>query len=197
MIGYIEGTVLQCDENKALIKTTYGVGYEVYYRGMAKTGSLLNLFTAHVIREQSQELFGFKTLIEKDMFNMLLSVNGVGPKSAFSLVTTVGVDGVKKAIVFEEKKVLTQAPGIGPKAAAQIILNLKDKVAGMGAIDLVGAKNHMDPTVGRTLDEVVQACSELGFNASDVVPMVRDWIQSEPESTPESLIKKVLQEMAR
>lgn len=197
MIGYIEGSVLHFDENKVLIKTPYGVGYEVYFRGATKVGSPINLFAAHVIREQSQELFGFKTLIEKDMFHMLLGVNGVGPKSAFSLVTTVGVDGLKKAIVFEEKKVLTQAPGIGPKAAAQIILSLKDKVAGMGAIDLAGAKSHVDPTAGRTLDEVIQACSELGFNSAEVMPMVRDWLQSEPSLGPEALIKKVLQEMAR
>lgn len=197
MISYLEGIILHIEESKIILKTTYGIGYEVYYKGSAREGMPLEVYTAHVIREQSQELFGFKTLREREIFYLLLSVTGVGPKSAFSLVTTIGIDGIKKAIVLEEKKVLTSAPGIGPKAAAQIILNLKDKIAGMGNINLAGTLSPELSAHSRTLDEVVMACSELGFKDSEVIPLVRKWISSEPEVKPEALIKRILQEMVR
>lgn len=197
MIGYIEGNVLHIDEKKILLKTALGLGYEVYYSGYCLVGDFLNLYTSQIIREQSQDIFGFKSLGEKELFNLLLGVTGVGPKSAYSLVMNVGVESVKKAIVLEEKKVLTTAPGIGPKAAAQIILNLQEKISKAGEINLKAAASFTSPVQGKVLDEVILACQELGFRESEVLAKVSSWLKDDPEASSEVLIKKVLQEVAR
>lgn len=196
MISLLEGSVLHQADGKIIIKTQMGIGYEVYYKGYSQVGENLEIFTAHIIREQSQELFGFKNLIEREMFYLLIGVNGVGPKSAFSLVASVGVEDLKRAIVFEEKKVLTSAPGIGPKAAAQLILSLKDKV---DAIKVKGSykEESFNPEFKNTLDEVLMACNELGFRESDIIPIVKNELKNNSEATPEFLIKQVLREVRR
>lgn len=195
MIGYIEGEVLEVQENSILLKTQMGIGYLVNYKGFAKLGESMALYTAYIVREQSQDLFGFKSSSEKEVFSLLLGVNGVGPKSAFSLICSLGAEGVKKAILFEDKKSLTKAPGIGPKAAAQILLNLKDKIPDM-------AKEEPSPqssAIGSfsNVQEALMACLELGFNQEHILPRISKWASENPEVKAEDLIKKVLQDRGR
>ena len=126
MIGYLNGEILFKTNQKIIIGTKSGVGYEVNIQVHAMVGEIISLYISQIIRENSQELFGFTTANEKEIFELLLTVSGVGPKSAYSLVTNVGSTALADAILFEDKKILQSAPGIGPKAASQIILDLKN-----------------------------------------------------------------------
>lgn len=128
MIGHIQGEVLFSDGSEVIVLTTSGIGYQVYCDQVLAEGSFSSLFISHVIKEASEDLYGFKTLRSKKMFELLTSVKGVGPKSAYNLIAALGVNQIITAVEFEDKKSLTKAPGVGPKAAAQMILDLSGKI---------------------------------------------------------------------
>ncbi|MDC1175713.1 Holliday junction ATP-dependent DNA helicase RuvA, partial [Bacteriovoracaceae bacterium] len=128
MIGHLKGEVLFSDGIETLIQTPMGVGYQVYLNEVLTEGAEASVYISHVIKEASEELYGFKNLREKKLFEILISVKGVGPKSAYILLNALGVEQIVSAIQFDNKKALTAAPGIGPKAAAQILLDLSSKI---------------------------------------------------------------------
>lgn len=128
MIGFISGEVIFSDGHEVIMITPSGVGYQCYYSKVLPEGKSASLFISHIVRENAEDLYAFRNLREKKMFEILLTVKGVGPKSAFSLVGSLGVNEVHDAILYDNKKLLTQAPGIGGKSAAQIILDLQNKV---------------------------------------------------------------------
>ena len=101
MIGYLTGTVVYSDSNKSIVLTAQGVGYEVSTSTQLVPNRDVSLYVSHIIREQSQDLYGFESIEDKKFFEMLLDVNGIGPKSAFSLVSHLGVEQILSAITFE------------------------------------------------------------------------------------------------
>lgn len=129
MIGYISGTVVYSDSVKSIILTAQGVGYEVNTATPMVPNRDVALFISHIIRETTQDLYGFESVDDKKFFEMLIDVNGIGPKSAFSLITHVGVQQIVSAITFDNVDVLKSAPGVGKKSAEQIVLSLKDKIS--------------------------------------------------------------------
>ena len=92
MIGYVSGTVVYSDSQKSVILTNSGVGYEVHTSTPQVPNRDTALFISHIIREQSQDLYGFENVEDKKFFEMLLDVNGIGPKSAYALVSHLGVN---------------------------------------------------------------------------------------------------------
>lgn len=128
MIGHIFGEVLFSDGNEVIILSNSGIGYQIFYNKVLSEGSWVSLYISHVIKEASEELYGFKNLRSKKLFEMLIQVKGVGPKSAFSLLKAIDANQICQSILLEDKKILTQAPGIGTKAAAQLILDLSGKI---------------------------------------------------------------------
>ena len=92
MIGYLCGKVLFSDNTETIILTKDGIGHQVFFAGILPEGSEASLYISHVIKEGSQELFGFKSLKEKKFFEMLIGVKGVGPKSAYSLMASININ---------------------------------------------------------------------------------------------------------
>lgn len=218
MIGHLQGEVLFSDGVESVILTNSGIGYQVYIHQVLPEGSLASIFISHVIREASEELYGFKTIREKKMFEMLTSVKGVGPKSAFSLASNIGVDQIINAITLDDKKTLTKAPGIGAKAAAQMILDLQNKVAkikmysnkslGMSELNSTPAINiqsemfesveveHSEHVVDQViLNDALMACKELGFKEEKVIPIAQRILGSNVITKPEQLVHLVLKEV--
>lgn len=203
MIGYLQGKVVYSDEKKVIIATASGVGYEVNYGGFATPNAELELFIHQSISENDQSLWGFNNLEEKKMFELLKSVNKVGPSKAYPLVSQVGVENVLSAITFEQVEVLTQAPGIGKKMAEQIILSLKDKVDKLqvfkaqdiakvpGTAKDAGAKPQIDQGL---FQEALQALESLGYKDKQVIGLLSEKIKGSVESS-EELIKQVLREL--
>ncbi len=128
MIGHIQGHVLFSDGTETILETTSGIGYQIYYNRVLPEGSVAALYISHIVKENAEELYGFHSLRAKKLFEMLLTVKNIGPKSAFALMRALNVKDICSAILLDNKKVLTSAPGVGPKAAAQMILDLQTKI---------------------------------------------------------------------
>lgn len=159
MIGYLQGEVIFSDGHEVILLNNSGLGHQIFYRGVLAEGSRASLFISHIIKEAGEELYGFQTLRKKKLFEILVSVKGVGPKSAFSLQEALGTNQIYEAISTENKKALSKAPGIGPKAAAQIILDL-------------GTKIHKIKMYADTPGQILNTNTVIMTNASD--PIVAD-----------------------
>ncbi len=211
MIGYLEGQVLFSDRLETIVQTSSGVGYQVYTSELFIEGQTISLFISHIIRETSQELFGFVSLRDKKIFELLLSVKGVGPKSAFNLVQSLGVEGVIQAVSYEDKKLLQKAPGVGAKAAAQIVLDLSNKIQRMAIYSNSYQSNfeqserpaahkeykevQLRKPESKVLDDALLACKELGFSEDDIIPIAQRILKETELVKSEQLIHLVLKEM--
>ena len=128
MIGVLSGKILFSDGQEIIVFTQTGLGYQAYCHHILPEGGKTSLYVSHVIRENSEDLYCFKNLREKKLFELLTTVKGVGPKSAFNLVSKINIDEIISAITLDQKKVLTRVSGIGNKAASQIVLDLRQKI---------------------------------------------------------------------
>jgi Holliday junction DNA helicase RuvA len=203
MIGYLSGTIVYSDTTKSIILTAQGVGYEVHTATPLMPNRDTALFISHIIRETTQDLYGFESSDDKNFFEMLLDVNGIGPKSAFSLISHLGVNQIVSAITFDNVDVLKSAPGVGKKSAEQMILSLKEKVL---KLDLglstkekpikAGSKVKNDNLVDAHLvKETLAACQGLGFKDADILPMIQKHLSEGKAGRPEDLVKLILKEL--
>jgi holliday junction DNA helicase RuvA len=203
MIGYISGTVVYSDSAKSIILTAQGVGYEIHTATPTVPNRDTALFISHIIRENSQDLYGFESAEDKKFFEMLIDVNGIGPKSAFALIAHLGVRQIISAITFENADILKSAPGVGKKSAEQIVLSLKDKVTKLE----IGLAVHEKPLLSgakvsgnsafdaHLVKETLAACQGLGFKDQDILPMIQRHLHSEGAQRPEDLVKLILKEL--
>jgi len=205
MIGFIQGKVLFSDGVESIILANSGVGHQVYYNNVLVEGETCEIFISHVIRENSEELYGFQSLREKKLFETLTKVKGVGPKSGYSLVQHIGVQNIIEAITFENKKILTTAPGIGAKAAAQIILDLKDKIQKVKMYSSVNKSEFTTKSNGEVdelikhdnnlLEETIMACKELGFKEEKIIQVAHTIMLKNSITKSEQLVHLVLKEI--
>ncbi len=165
MIASLGGTVSAVFAD-SLILEVGGVGYRVFAAPsvLASTpvGGPLKLFTHHVVREDLQALYGFRTPEELGFFGLLLTVTGVGPKVALGIVGSRAVGDLQLAILSDDLALLTAVPGVGKKLAARVVLELKEKVAaaGVAAGGIAGG-----PSAGES--EVMAALLALGYSAGE------------------------------
>jgi Holliday junction DNA helicase RuvA len=204
MIGYITGIVLYSDSVKTILLTTVGIGYEIHTSTPKVPNKEASFFISHIIREASQDLYGFDTAEEKKFFELLLNVNGIGPKSAFSLISHVGVQQIISAVMFENVDIIKSAPGVGKKSAEQIILTLKDKVSklevGLSGEPSVNKSSELklgkiNKEEANLIKETLAACQGLGYKDQDVLPLIQKLIKTEAVLRPEELLKSILKEM--
>lgn len=202
MIGYIEGNIVSSEPNRIIVLTSQGIGYEVNVPTLHMPGRPVTLFTTHIIREDSQSLFGFTTLDEKRLFEMLVEVNGVGPKTAFGLIAHLGHAGVISAISLENSSMLKEAPGIGKKGAEQIVLSLKDKINKL-TVGFTAAGTKLEAKQeafaytehSRLMGETLQACQELGYKEQQVLPVMKKLMGEREYNSAEDLLKGLLREL--
>jgi holliday junction DNA helicase RuvA len=138
MIGRIAGVVLHKAADQVLIDVR-GVGYIVHVSsrtiaGLPAVGEAAALYTDLLVREDLLQLFGFPTLLEKEWHRLLMSVQGVGAKASMAILGTLGADGVGRAIALGDAGSVKAAPGVGPKLAARVVMELKDKAPGVMAL---------------------------------------------------------------
>lgn len=216
MIGFLAGKVLYSDDREVIIATPSGVGYQVFFAGILPEGMQAQIFVSEIIRETSQDLYGFLDIKDKKIFEALLSVKGVGPKSAFALVSSLDYFQIVEAITLDQKKVLTKAPGIGAKAAAQIVLDLSSKIKninrygkhyqfeceGLAAQDIdftltadnedVIDNNNPGYLKAAVLQDALLACQELGFSEAKVLPLMNEILAKNNVERSEQLVHLVL-----
>lgn len=204
MFYYIKGTLVLNEDSRAVIDVG-GVAYSMTVSANTQTAissksfngeSQITLYTHLSVREDGIELFGFKDTDELDMFKLLITVSGIGPKAAMSLLSFMTPDGIALSIFNDDKKAISKAPGIGPKTAARIILELKDKLsvtaseaADIKNPDIFSAKND-----SRKYNEAIDALVVLGFNRSHAVDALRtiDTANLELEDIIKEALKKLM-----
>ena len=151
MIARITGTVIATTD-KYIILETQGIGYRVFATAETllkhKVSSEVSLWTTHIVREDSQELFGFETTTDQELFELLLNVSGIGPKSALGVMNVATIGTIARAVNMNDVSYLTKISGIGKKTAEKIILELRDKLPDMVA-------NELDESTNDVLDALV------------------------------------------
>ncbi|HSW91985.1 MAG TPA: Holliday junction branch migration protein RuvA [Candidatus Saccharimonadales bacterium] len=167
MIAHVSGIVAE-KFNSSVIVDVHGVGYEVAVAlgdfEQALVGEQMKFYTHHHIREQSQELFGFTSLAAKKLFEMLITVQGVGPKAALAILSLGDSETVRNAIANGDAAFITKATGVGKRIAERVVVDLTDKVG------LVIRTNVSDTGVSQQLahtDEALEALMALGYNLND------------------------------
>lgn len=170
MYYYIKGKLALRGENYIVIDA-HGVGYMIYtslntIQNVGVQGSEVTVYTYLNVREDAHELYGFATLEEKTLFMQLLSVSGVGAKVALSVLSVLTPAAFAQAVIFDDIKSITKAPGVGPKVAKRIVLELKDKIK---KADIeVGDKAEIINEVGSdSRSEAVSALLVLGYSITD------------------------------
>ena len=190
MIRYLEGTVHTVSAN-SLTVVTYGVGREVFVTpavaGRVRTGSEVALHTELIVREDALTLYGFDTPSELKLFSTLLSANGVGPKLALAILSVLSPDQVYGAISDNTPKVLTAVPGVGPKVAAKLIVDLQGKVPATSAVPSPGA--------GPATAEVVQALVGLGGKEAAAIKAVEAVAPEMGQASVADMLKAALREL--
>jgi Holliday junction DNA helicase RuvA len=165
MIGKLTGTLLEKNPPQLLIDC-HGVGYEVdvpmsTFYNLPAVGEVVGLLTHFVVREDAQILYGFGTAREREAFRQLIRISGVGPRTALSVLSGLGVDDLAQAVSAQDPARIVKVPGIGKKTAERLLLELKGK---MGA-DL-GVRGGMSPG-SDVASDIQQALMALGYNEKD------------------------------
>lgn len=198
MISFLNGTIAAKNENGVIIDVG-GVGYSVSMpvSDVAKMGGIgenVKVYTHFHISENMVGLFGFLTGEQIDYFNRLIAISGIGPKAAVSILGTLSVQDLAYAIIAEDVKAITRAPGVGPKAAQRIILELKGKIDTMDAVQAPsGTPAAVTPSV-RADTGAVNALIALGASPSEAQKTVMQ-ISGDGMST-EDIIKEALRRMS-
>jgi len=156
MIARLEGVVLSADDGVAVLDVG-GVGFAVYVplTVVLQPGKRAMLYTYLHVRETELALYGFPDQDQKDLFEMLLSVSGVGPKAALNVLGTLSPDTLRRAVLNGQPEALSRAPGVGKKTAEAIVLHLKDKIKRQGVVAMDVAEDDAD---------VIAALTALGFS---------------------------------
>ncbi|OGH67881.1 MAG: Holliday junction DNA helicase RuvA [Candidatus Magasanikbacteria bacterium RIFCSPHIGHO2_02_FULL_47_14] len=185
MIFSLRGTVAYVNKQTVGVETAAGIGYEVTLArvsGIAR-GQEIYLYTYFKVSDSSQELFGFQTLEEKGFFEMLLTVQGVGPKTAMHILSLGALSDLQTAIVRGDVPYLTSIQGLGKKIAERVVVELKNKLSAAGSEAAV-----VDSGV---LSEVVDALVGFGYSREEAKEMVSG-VDTGGRNT-ESVLKAVLQ----
>lgn len=179
MIAFIRGVAEDLTENTVVLEAG-GVGYEIYMTGKAlsqlQTGREYKIHTYFQVREDAQQLFGFLTKDDLQFFKLLLNVNGVGPKAALGILSGMSADELRFAILADDIRTLSKAPGIGKKTAQKVILELKDKLDLQDAFETKLEHVQESQVSGALPDdgrrEAVEALVALGYRQTDALRAV-------------------------
>ena len=202
MISYIRGTLSDIDENIVIVENN-GIGYCISssmntIRQLPAIGSEIKLETKLIPKEDSLTLYGFYDKEELKMFELLLSVSGIGPKGALNILSSMTVSDIQFAVAGADAKAFAAVPGVGKKTAERAIIDLKDKVDIIGAFeakitaDLSGKK--ASPAVS-VKEEVLEALVALGYSASNAARAL-DKMTITDSTTTEQLLSDTLKQMS-
>ena len=201
MYAFIEGKV--CEKTgSTLVLLAGGVGYQLNcslatLNAAPVMGETMRCYTWLSVREDAMELFGFASKEEKQLFQLLIGVNGVGPKMALALLSTLSPADLRMAIVMEDEKTIARAPGVGKKIAQRIAMELKDKFGQSdfgGSNASGGGQTAAAPVAADNFAQTIAALTSLGYSATEA----RDALSKiENKNAPaDELLRLALRNMA-
>jgi Holliday junction DNA helicase RuvA len=183
MIATLRGEITQIEDNAIIIEIG-GIGLRVFVplplRGRIKAGEAAFLYTHLVVREDALTLYGFESQADRDLFNILLGVDGVGPKVALSVLSSMTLEAVQRAVFADEAELLSRVPGVGKKTAQKIALHLKDKLKPLDALAKVAAMSDTD-------SEVLAALTALGYSVIEAQTAIQALPKDAPDDVEERL----------
>ena len=197
MIYYVSGPVTLLEPGLAVIDCA-GVGYgcrvTAYTAAQLKLNQNTRLYVSESIREDAYDLFGFISREEQRCYELLTSVNGVGPKAAMAILSAGGPQNFTLAVMTGDEKMLTAAQGVGKKIAQRIILELKDKLGGSGMeLDFSGGPSIAAPVQKSNAASLAQAAlQELGYSAAEIHSALKG---VDPNATTEEMVRYALRAM--
>ena len=204
MIAFLRGEIADMTEG-SLILDVNGIGYEVLVPGQLLSmlegiGSRVKLYTYMQVREDAVVLFGFLTKDDLQMFRLLTGVSGVGPKAGLNILSTLGADDLRFAILADDVKRIAKTPGIGAKTAQKIILELKDKLDLQDVFEKKSASGQITPEAAaaagsQVVQEAVEALVALGYGSTEALKAVRS-VQPAEDMDVETVLKEALKRMA-
>ena len=202
MIAFIQGEL--CDAGQdTIVVACHGIGYEIQIpvsvaQVLPDPGNVVKIYTYTYVREDAVGLFGFLTKDDLKIFKLLITVNGVGPKAALAILSAMTADELRFAILAEDAKAIAKAPGIGPKTAKRMIIELKDKLNLESMIEGHGdaEMSLSDPgdAAANVRDEVIMALTALGYGNTEAVRAVRA-VSGADEMDSETLLKQALKKI--
>lgn len=198
MIALVKGEIAGRGPGYVVIMTPGGVGYKVFVGPAAvPTSGQVTLHTSTVVREDAISVFGFSTPEERDIFEALLGVSGIGPKTALAIVSGAGVRAIRLAVATQDASMLVRVPGVGKKTAQRLILDLKDKLGSLeeGSQESLGVEPHAG-TGPR--GDAVAALMALGLSAQEAEQAVAQAAKALPaDSGLEQLVREAIKRAAR
>lgn len=205
MISFIKGELCEI-LGSSIVVDTGGVGYEInvpltVLSELPRIGEEVKIYTYFRVSEDAMSLYGFSSRKDKEMFEQLIGVSGIGPKGALAILSTLSPDDLRMAIMAGDDKAIAKAPGIGAKTAQRVIIDLKDKI---GIEDLMGvdtrsggSKNSPSQAAAAmtgVIADAVAALTVLGYSSTDAMKAVRA-VEITDDTSVEDVIKIALQRM--
>jgi holliday junction DNA helicase RuvA len=204
MIGKLKGVVDSVDE-ETIILDVNGVGYLVSasartLRAIPAVGAPAELLIETYVREDAIRLYGFFTAGEREWFRLLQSVQGVGAKVALGILGALSAEALSTAVARQDKAMMARAPGVGPKLAARLVLELKDKAPALAVADFAHAEPGLEraPRLAKAAEDAVLALVGLGYaQAQAAAAVARISAQLGPAAETAALIRAGLKELAQ
>lgn len=191
MIGALAGTIFDSVKNPLIVMTSGGVGYAIWiplpFLATLKTTQPITLFIHTHVREDAIELFGFETRSDLSLFEQLLGVSGIGPKTALGVISQ-GSQNVRQAIIASDVSFFTAVPRLGKKNAQKIIIDLKSKMSLAGEDGIPEDQNEQT-------DEVIGVLSSMGFTRKEILTALRS--VKEKNQPIETVIKQTLKALGK
>ncbi len=201
MIAHITGILLSKNPESAIIDTA-GVGYQLFiplstFYKLPDEHEKVGLYTYTHVRENAFQLFGFQTKIEKEIFLLLISVSGIGPKLALNILSGIGPDDLLNAIVESNCDRISDVPGVGKKTAQRITLELKEKAASLSTGLETRPRKTFEIENKEMFNDALSALTNLGYNNKSARNAIEYVLRSNNEINLEELIRMVLKNLSK
>lgn len=200
MIAYLKGILADATDENVVLEVN-GIGYNVKVNArttemLPRIGEEVKIYTYTSVREDAVNLFGFLTKDDLEMFQLLITVSGIGPKGALAVLSVLDADGLRFAIISGDSKAIAKAPGVGAKTAERVIIDLKDKVS---IEDSFVQKENREAqadgqAAGEIMKEAAEALTALGYAASDALRAVKQ-VENAEQMEVEELLKQALKKL--
>lgn len=203
MIAFLSGKLLEKEANLVIINVG-GVGYEVViplstFYDLGEIGEDVSLRVYTYVREDALQLFGFKTVRERELFLLLISVSGIGPKSAITALSGMSADEIIGAIRQNNLARLNSIPGVGKKTAERLVIELRDKIAKLSAVSSEEMKAEGVPQLSGddVFDDAISALVNLGYQRSAAEKALQMAMKEGTEMSVQKLLRRSLQLLAK
>ena len=199
MISYVKGQLVEVF-NDTIVVENNGIGFNIKVPAtvishFSKIGEPVKVYTYLQIREESHSLFGFLTRDDLNIFKMLINVNGIGPKGALAILSTISPNDLRFAVISGDVKLISSAPGIGSKTAQKLIIELKDKVSLEDALENTLYESGSTGSESEAQNEAIEALCALGYGSAQAVRAVRQVDDIESKDS-EVILKAALKKLA-